>query len=62
MSTEREPIWVSCEGSGYPPCAFPHVHEGMCAMCGRWKPLDGLVLSEHQRPDILAMIDRGDFR
>ena len=60
-----EPIRIPCEGSGCPPAtrAGGLSHEGMCAMCGRWYPLLNVrpVLSDHERDDILAMLERGDF-
>ena len=59
MPTDRvDPLFVSCEGSG----AEPHGYFGsyICPMCGasfnRSDPLP-----KHRRPDILAMIDRGDY-
>jgi hypothetical protein len=36
----------------------------MCQMCGQWfaiVPNTFLDVPDHRRPDILAMIDRGDF-
>ena len=36
----------------------------MCQMCGQWfpSPSDTFdTVPDHRRPDILAMIDRGDF-
>jgi hypothetical protein len=32
----------------------------ICAMCGKW--FAGYVVPPHDRMDILAMINRGDFR
>jgi hypothetical protein len=63
----RDPILKPCEGSGHP----GHLHSddsslAMCAMCGQVMPYeydaasDG-VMPEHQRQDLLAMIERGDF-
>ena len=55
------PIRMPCEGSdaqanGWPP-AF-----GLCPMCGHSVTCrsDGTVV-RHDRADILAMIDRGDY-
>jgi hypothetical protein len=63
MSTE--PIWINCEGSG---C---DAARGYCPMCGLGTPnVDPLpivsngefvLIADHQRQDILAMIERGDF-
>ena len=40
----------------------PDVIVGMCAMCGQAVPLhDDGTATAHDRRDILAMIDRGDF-
>ena len=51
------PILILCEGSN----SLVH-YGGMCKMCGRYPSLDecGRAI-EHDRPDVLAMIDRGDF-
>lgn len=55
-----EPIFIHCEGSR------SVAVEGICPMCGYhvgavvlWIT-DGLV-PDHEREDIIAMIDRGDF-
>lgn len=50
------PLLVGCEGSGQPPVA------GLCRTCGESVVvnLSGLVVS-HDREDVLAMLDRGDF-
>lgn len=59
----NEPILIHCEGSGVRGheviCPSSHA---MCVMCGRIKPMDehGKVV-EHDRDDILARINRGDF-
>jgi hypothetical protein len=49
-----EPIMVPCEGGGH---VTPHY---LCQMCGRADVVgaDGRV-SDHSRPDLLAMLDRG---
>lgn len=56
-----EPILIPCEGSGCP-THFYAQRAGMCQMCGRivHADADGKALS-HQRDDVLARIDRGDF-
>lgn len=53
-----EPILIRCEGSEG---AGNRVGSAVgCAMCGRWfSSID--VVPEHERDDILARIDRGDF-
>lgn len=69
MSDAR--ILIDCEGSGYP---VQSLHRtvgggylfGMCAMCGQEVDVepdaasDG-VAAHHQRDDVLARIERGDF-
>ena len=57
-----EPIWIECEAVG------TYGDLGYCPMCGLMGdalPIthaDGFVLIDtHQRQDILAMIERGDF-
>lgn len=65
-----EPIRVDCVGAGCDPCrtridGFSYNfgrYVGMCAMCGQWLDItaDGQV-EPHQRDDVLAMIERGDF-
>lgn len=71
-----EPIRIPCEGSGCPghgvglsPGALPGqgaVSLTTCAMCGRaveayWRNDGRWVALPHQRDDVLAMLDRGDF-
>lgn len=53
-------IRVHCEGSG---AAGHRWHDGrMCPMCGRTPGVDDTgAIVDHDRADILAMIDRGDF-
>lgn len=57
-----DPILVRCEGSTH---ATHNVvgssHLGMCRMCGELVVADEGVARPHNRQDILAMIDRGDF-
>ena len=60
--TMPDAIWIPCEGSGYPVNLRNYCY-GSCAMCGRWLAIvepDGVAI-RHERQDILAMIDRGDF-
>jgi len=48
-----EPLFISCEGSGA-------VSPGWCPMCAM--PVERLsIIPDHQRPDLLAMLARGDF-
>lgn len=58
-----DPILVPCEGSDLPGhrAICPPTH-GMCQMCGQVRSLneDG-TMPPHNRKDIVAMIDRGDF-
>jgi hypothetical protein len=61
------PILITCEGSGY----VGHPIWGgdtfgaavMCQMCGQtFPPADTFdQVPDHTRPDLIAMIDRGDF-
>lgn len=58
-----DPILIACEGAG----AVGHdvgnlPGTRMCPMCGHdmWT-LDGGVMPEHQRDDVIARIARGDF-
>ena len=54
------PIWMPCEGGGYPGHQTDPA-EALCMMCGRLiLSADGLVVA-HKRLDLLAMIERGDF-
>lgn len=59
---ERTPILILCEGS------YQRTHNidcwnGLCAMCGLVVPIcgDAGEAVAHDREDILAEIDRGDF-
>ncbi|HRA86083.1 MAG TPA: hypothetical protein PLT40_17240 [Ilumatobacteraceae bacterium] len=56
------PIWIECEGTG---SAGSYGYCPMCGATGDRLPItqaDGfLLIDTHQRRDILAMIDRGDF-
>jgi hypothetical protein len=57
-----EPIRIPCEGSGCPPNMVLTKGVGLCSMCGRTHALDGdgKVIA-HDRDDVIAMIQRGDF-
>lgn len=56
-----EPIWVRCEGSGCPTHHYAP-RAGMCQMCGRIVHASSTgVADNHQRDDIVARIERGDF-
>jgi hypothetical protein len=59
----RPPILVRCEGSGCPPCARElERNQGLCSCCGEVVACDQLGrCEEHQRQDLLAMLERGDF-
>lgn len=58
-----DPILITCEGNGSPvhrhgPAAF----SGICPMCGQVVACYGEgVAFAHQRDDVLARIERGDF-
>jgi hypothetical protein len=60
-----EPILIRCEGSGCPPAAMLiglSFGTGICAMCGeQWSVVAGTIL-DHQRDDIIARLNRGDFK
>lgn len=47
-----EPLRIRCEGSGNP-------NPGWCPMCAVVFLAD--PVPEHERTDVLAMIERGDF-
>lgn len=55
-----EPIMIPCEGSGFEPARGFGLT--LCAMCGEPPVLDaaGMVVA-HERDDIIARIERGDF-
>ena len=68
MSDRLPPfITVDCEGSnlvGHPQWRGDVLRGGvMCQMCGGWFTPDGAfdAVPAHKRPDILAMLDRGDY-
>lgn len=50
-----EPIYVLCEGSGH------RTPTGMCQMCGSTRVVFGDVVVTHNRRDIIAELQRGDF-
>ena len=54
-----DPILIPCEGSR----AEGHDVPGglMCRMCGLVLPFNLEVMPDHQRDDVLARIERGDF-
>lgn len=54
---ETEPIWIDCEGGG--DTGHDVITGQMCRMCGTIFHEDHVP--HHQRQDILAMIERGDF-
>lgn len=57
-----EPIRIRCEGTGCPPNMKITSSSGMCSMCGCvWFFTDEAGMVAHDRDDILAMIERGDF-
>lgn len=68
MST-RVPIWIPCEGVGAK-VHFPRFEyhggigesTGMCVMCGELVDAHNDITAKlHNRKDIIAMIERGDF-
>ena len=61
MTPKGEPIMIRCEGSGSL-ANIPKGGLGYCQMCGRVSALlPGDTMPEHQRDDIIARINRGDF-
>lgn len=60
-SPSGEAILITCEGGGH------RGHLGMwgfvmCCMCGQWFDREaGVVVPAHDRDDVLARIERGDF-
>lgn len=57
-----DPILIPCEGAGCPPAGVNSVGNGICAMCGNLVVLlDNGTAPVHQRDDIIARINRGDF-
>lgn len=69
LEAKGEPIMIPCEGSGWPPNLL-FVNEatnqaigGLCAMCGKaatFRDHEG-NLSDHERDDTIARLERGDF-
>ena len=59
----RTPLRVRCEGSGVPPVAKElTTNQGLCGACGEVVPIDQLGrCADHDRDDLLAMLQRGDF-
>jgi hypothetical protein len=60
---KREPLKVRCEGSGTHPVARNITDRtALCACCGEVVAQDDLGRCEvHDRPDLEAMLHRGDF-
>ena len=55
-------LWTHCEGSGCPGHPLASIEDRrICVMCGRVQVCADGVVADHERPDILAMIGRGDF-
>jgi hypothetical protein len=47
-----EPILIRCEGSG--------AESSYCQMCASAPSVNGVIV-DHDRLDVLAMLERGDF-
>lgn len=62
-SSELRPILKSCEGVGCPVHGLrPGDNRGVCSMCGVLVCTDDDGLARpHDREDVLAMVERGDF-
>lgn len=59
-----EPIRVECEGSGCPAHPLTLTQLAICSMCGAVVATTGGAeprAVQHERDDVLAMLDRGDF-
>jgi hypothetical protein len=57
-----EPILIDCEGAGWLAHRTPILGLGVCVMCGKTvRTPNGGVAASHQREDLIAMIERGDF-
>jgi len=56
-----EPLRIPCEGSGCP-VRTPWMIAGFCGMCGLLVDCDrdGNAVA-HDRNDVLAMLERGDY-
>lgn len=60
-SGQAQPIRIPCEGSNCP-VHHPFLNGGMCAMCGVTVTCsDEGIAFAHERNDVLAMLERGDF-
>lgn len=54
-------IRIACEGTDCP-THFPSMNGGICAMCGVTVTCrDDGTAWPHERNDIIAMLERGDF-
>jgi hypothetical protein len=59
-----EPIWMQCEGSGQD-LLSPGSMWGTCGVCGHQMVMHDKGEARawrHDRPDVMAMMKRGDFR
>lgn len=62
MANVREPIRIPCEGSDQQ-SHLASMNGGVCPMCGVIVTVrDDGTTWPHERNDVLAMIERGDFR
>lgn len=62
MPKKPDPILIPCEGSGARGhLVFGAANVTMCVMCGTAIESDNGVVPQHDRNDILAMLQRGDF-
>jgi hypothetical protein len=52
VGTVSEPILIRCEGSG--------AESSYCQMCASAPSVNGVIV-DHDRLDVLAMLERGDF-
>jgi hypothetical protein len=59
MSSDA-PILIECEGSGCPAHCVRFGY-GLCSMCGHPVAVDDRGAIGHDRQDIIAMLNRGDF-
>lgn len=55
-------ITIPCEGNGQHVHTFGWVRSGICPMCGQIVACDSYNRAlDHERIDIIAHIERGDF-
>lgn len=64
MAVHKPPLRVPCEGSGCSVARWTITRVddmGLCTMCGELVPTINYRAVQHDRNDVLAMLERGDF-